>query len=125
MEENIIEFKKIMETLEELEIPDGYEREMIIIGNRAYSITEKMVNFLGSSKSGSCQPSCLPKQMGRHGILQLPDDTHRATTGVFHIIYRPQETIRPSKPVYFFVLSYKKRYRIAPFAMLNELRVKA
>lgn len=45
-----VDFKKIMETLESLEIPDGYEREMIIIGNQAYSIVEKKVTFLGNAK---------------------------------------------------------------------------
>lgn len=45
-----IDFKKIMETLESLEIPNGYEREMIIIGNQAFSIVEKKVSFLGNEK---------------------------------------------------------------------------
>ncbi|MHA1822226.1 MAG: hypothetical protein ACTSU2_05235 [Promethearchaeota archaeon] len=44
------DFKKVMETLESLEIPKGYEREMIIIGNQAYSIVEKKVSFLGTEK---------------------------------------------------------------------------
>ncbi len=45
-----LDFKKIMETLESLQIPDGYEREMIIIGNSAYSIVEKKSSFLGETK---------------------------------------------------------------------------
>ncbi|MBD3350237.1 MAG: hypothetical protein GF364_02010 [Candidatus Lokiarchaeota archaeon] len=45
-----VDFKKIMETLESLEIPAGYEREMIIIGNQAYSIVEKKVSFLGNDQ---------------------------------------------------------------------------
>ncbi|MHA1727953.1 MAG: hypothetical protein ACTSWY_04400 [Promethearchaeota archaeon] len=44
------DFKKVMETLETLEIPDGYEREMVIIGNQAFSIIEKKVSFLGTTK---------------------------------------------------------------------------
>ncbi len=43
-------FKDIMETLEGLEVPAGYERELIIIGNQAFSIIEKKVSFLGTSK---------------------------------------------------------------------------
>jgi len=43
-------FKEIMETLEGLEVPNGYERELIIIGNQAFSIIEKKVTFLGTSK---------------------------------------------------------------------------
>lgn len=49
-QEPAIDFKKIMETLESLEVPEGYEREMTIIGNQAYSIVEKKINFLGSEK---------------------------------------------------------------------------
>ncbi len=45
-----LDFKKIMETLESLQIPEGYEREMIIIGNAAYSIVEKKSSFLGETK---------------------------------------------------------------------------
>jgi len=45
-----LDFKKIMETLESLQIPEGYEREMIIIGNYAYSIVEKKSSFLGETK---------------------------------------------------------------------------
>ena len=45
-----VDFQKIMESLEALEIPEGYFREMIIIGNQAYSIVEKKVNFLGNEK---------------------------------------------------------------------------
>jgi hypothetical protein len=43
-------FKEIMETLEGLEVPNGYERELIIIGNQAFSIIEKKVSFLGTTK---------------------------------------------------------------------------
>lgn len=49
-QEPSIDFKKIMETLESLEVPEGYEREMTIIGNHAYSVVEKKINFLGSEK---------------------------------------------------------------------------
>ena len=39
-----------METLEGLEVPNGYERELIIIRNQAFSIIEKKVSFLGTTK---------------------------------------------------------------------------
>ena len=42
-----VNFDQIMAKLEEIKIPDGYEREMIIIGNHAYSIVEKTRIFLG------------------------------------------------------------------------------
>lgn len=42
------DFEKILQTLEGLEIPDGYEREMIIVGNQTYSIVEKVQVFLGN-----------------------------------------------------------------------------
>ena len=45
-----INFDQIMAKLEEIKIPDGYERELIIIGNRAYSVVEKVVSFLGEKK---------------------------------------------------------------------------
>lgn len=45
-----LDFRKIMETLESLQIPEGYEREMIIIGNQAYSIVEKHSNVFGETK---------------------------------------------------------------------------
>ena len=48
--EDTYDFKKVIETLESLEMPEGYEREMIIIGNQAYSIVEKKVTFLGTEK---------------------------------------------------------------------------
>jgi hypothetical protein len=46
-----INFDAIMEKLEEVPIPDGYERELIIIGNHAYSIVEKVQTFLGKKQS--------------------------------------------------------------------------
>ena len=45
-----INFDQIMAKLEEIKIPDGYEREMIIIGNHAYSIVEKVTTFLGEKQ---------------------------------------------------------------------------
>ncbi|GAB4315589.1 MAG: hypothetical protein Kow0069_17430 [Promethearchaeota archaeon] len=41
------DFAKVLETLENLENPPGYEREMVIIGNQTYSIVEKVQVFLG------------------------------------------------------------------------------
>ncbi len=45
-----VNFEKIMQRLEEIQIPDGYERELIIIGNHAYSVVEKVQNFLGKKQ---------------------------------------------------------------------------
>ena len=38
---------EIIETLHAEAIPDGLEREMVIMGDTAYSVTEKSKNFLG------------------------------------------------------------------------------
>ena len=48
--EKPIEFDEIMHKLEEIKIPDGYERELIIIGNHAYSVVEKVTTFLGKKQ---------------------------------------------------------------------------
>ena len=44
--ENIETLKK----LEEIQIPSGFERELIIIGNQAYSVVEKVQQFLGKKQ---------------------------------------------------------------------------
>jgi len=49
-DEQTVNFEQIMQKLEEIQIPDGYERELIIIGNHAYSIVEKVQNFLGKKQ---------------------------------------------------------------------------
>ncbi|MFX1276424.1 MAG: hypothetical protein ACFFBP_17175 [Promethearchaeota archaeon] len=49
-EEQQVNFEQIMQKLEEIQIPPGYERELIIIGNHAYSIVEKVQNFLGKKQ---------------------------------------------------------------------------
>ncbi len=45
-----INFDQIMAKLEEIKIPEGYERELIIIGNHAYSVVEKTRKFLGEEQ---------------------------------------------------------------------------
>ena len=45
-----VNFDQIMAKLEEIKIPEGYEREMIIIGNHAYSVVEKVKTFLGEKQ---------------------------------------------------------------------------
>lgn len=42
-----VDFKEVMQKLEEIQMPPGFERELIIIGNHAYSIVEKVQQFLG------------------------------------------------------------------------------
>ena len=44
------ELDKIIETLDEEGIPDGYEREMVIMGDKAYSVAEKVQTFLGKKQ---------------------------------------------------------------------------
>jgi cell division protein YceG involved in septum cleavage len=41
------DFEKIVQKLDESELPPGFERELIIIGNHAYSVVEKVQTFLG------------------------------------------------------------------------------
>ena len=49
-DETRIDFEQIMQKLEEIKIPDGFERELIIIGNHAYSVVEKVQTFLGEKQ---------------------------------------------------------------------------
>jgi hypothetical protein len=49
-EETQIDFQDIMKKLEEIQIPAGFERELIIIGNQAYSVVEKVQQFLGKKQ---------------------------------------------------------------------------
>lgn len=42
--------KKIVEALDNDAIPDGFEREMVIIGDVAYSVAEKVQTFLGKKQ---------------------------------------------------------------------------
>jgi hypothetical protein len=49
-DESHINFEQIMQKLEEIKIPDGFERELIIIGNHAYSVVEKVQTFLGEKQ---------------------------------------------------------------------------
>ncbi|TKJ19136.1 MAG: hypothetical protein CEE43_16265 [Promethearchaeota archaeon Loki_b32] len=45
-----VDFQKVMQKLEEIQMPPGFERELIIIGNHAYSIVEKVQQFLGKKQ---------------------------------------------------------------------------
>ncbi|MFW9877819.1 MAG: hypothetical protein ACFFG0_32455 [Candidatus Thorarchaeota archaeon] len=45
-----IDFQQVMQKLEEIQMPPGFERELIIIGNHAYSIVEKVQQFLGKKQ---------------------------------------------------------------------------
>ena len=46
-----VDFQQVMQKLEEIQMPDGFERELIIIGNHAYSIVEKVQQFLGKKQT--------------------------------------------------------------------------
>jgi len=45
-----VNFEQIMQKLEEIKIPEGFERELIIIGNHAYSVVERVQTFLGEKQ---------------------------------------------------------------------------
>ncbi|TXT65691.1 MAG: hypothetical protein BAJALOKI1v1_390011 [Promethearchaeota archaeon] len=49
-DESQVNFEQIMQKLEEHELPPGFERELIIIGNHAYSVVEKVQTFLGKKQ---------------------------------------------------------------------------
>jgi len=49
-EQTQIDFQQVMQKLEEIQMPPGFERELIIIGNHAYSIVEKVQQFLGEKQ---------------------------------------------------------------------------
>ncbi len=49
-DETHVNFDEIMQKLEEIKIPDGFERELIIIGDHAYSVVEKVQTFLGKKQ---------------------------------------------------------------------------
>jgi len=49
-DETHVNFDEIMQKLEEIKIPDGYERELIIIGAHAYSVVERVQTFLGKKQ---------------------------------------------------------------------------
>jgi len=49
-EESHVNYEQIMQKLEEIKIPDGFEREIIIIGDNAYSVVEKVQTFLGKKE---------------------------------------------------------------------------
>jgi hypothetical protein len=44
------ELDKIIDTLDEDGIPEGFEREMVIMGDKAYSVAEKVQTFLGKKQ---------------------------------------------------------------------------
>ncbi len=45
-----LNFEQIMQKLEEIQIPSGYERELVVVGNYAYSVVEKVQTFLGKKQ---------------------------------------------------------------------------
>ena len=49
-DESQVDFQGVMKKLEEIQIPGGFERELIIIGNQAYSVVEKVQQFLGKKE---------------------------------------------------------------------------
>jgi cell division protein YceG involved in septum cleavage len=49
-DESQVDFQGVMKKLEEIQIPPGFERELIIIGNQAFSVVEKVQQFLGKKE---------------------------------------------------------------------------
>jgi len=49
-DESQIDFEDIMQRLEQIQMPPGFERELIIIGSHAYSVVEKVQQFLGKKQ---------------------------------------------------------------------------
>ena len=47
---DLVDFQYIMKKLGEIQIPQGFERELIIIGNHAYAVVEKIQQFLGKKQ---------------------------------------------------------------------------
>jgi hypothetical protein len=45
------DYKEVMQKLEEIAIPEGWEREMIIIGSQTYAVIEKVQTFLGKKQT--------------------------------------------------------------------------
>ena len=56
-----VDFQKVMQKLEEIQMPPGFERELIIIGNHAYSVVEKISAFLGEKQ--------ITKEISRVGAI--------------------------------------------------------
>ena len=44
------ELKEIIKTFDEEGIPDGYQREMVVMGDKAFSIAQKVQTFLGKKQ---------------------------------------------------------------------------
>ena len=51
LEPTTVDFKAVMQKLEEIAIPEGFEREMIIIGSQTYAVIEKVQTFLGKKQT--------------------------------------------------------------------------
>lgn len=97
-DESQVDFQDVMKRLEEIQMPPGFERELIIIGNQAYSVVEKVQQFLGKkqvtkeiSKVGS-----IPE-----GIFFAEDYSPRilSVDGKILAIEFLKRTDKPTKPV--------------------------
>ena len=97
-DETQVDFQDVMKRLEQIQMPAGFERELIIIGNQAYSVVEKVQQFLGKkqvtkeiSKVGS-----IPE-----GIFFAEDYSPRilSVDGKILAIEFLKRTDKPTKPV--------------------------
>ncbi len=50
LEPTTVDFKSVMQKLEEIATPEGFEREMIIIGSQTFAVIEKVQTFLGKKQ---------------------------------------------------------------------------
>jgi len=50
LEPTTVDFKSVMQKLEEIATPEGFEREMIIIGSQTFAVVEKVQTFLGKKQ---------------------------------------------------------------------------
>ncbi len=93
-----VDFKQIMQKLEEIAIPAGFERELIIIGNQAYSVVEKVQQFLGEKQVTKeiSKVGAIPE-----GIFFAADYSPRllSENGKILAIEFLKRTGTPSKPV--------------------------
>ncbi len=93
-----VDFKQIMQKLEEIAIPAGFERELIIIGNQAYSVVEKVQQFLGEKQVTKeiSKVGAIPE-----GIFFAADYSPRllSENGKILAIEFLKRTGAPSKPV--------------------------
>ena len=90
-----VDFQDVMQKLEEIQIPPGFERDVIIIGNNAYTIVERVDSFLGKKT--------ITKEISR--MEYIPEAFLREEENYSHRII--------SKEGKILAIAYLKRTRLA------------